>query len=405
MLKVGVKKLDIQAWLKVDFYETLQVRQTDSVETIKKYYRQLAKKYHPDISGESATFREISEAYKVLGDPELKIQYDAIRFIGSHGTDGFNFVSLFGNAFEEGFREGVDRWKKGKQSKGRGHDIKTRMSITEQEAIDGVKMPVSILYERGCLDCLNGCSLCTDGWIHEEKMLTVKIPKNIKDKQRIKIVGAGGIGSQSRGDLYIDISVIKHKKTTIEKTEKTNNITEEIDSNSTNSDEETKLTKEDEIDNSKNSQKEQKPLFGPETKTKENNSPAPLKKKLTETPATTNTTKKIKIILVEETVTNPPIQDPPIIKDYIPPPPPKRTTKYSTPVKPQKVEYVELVVSVGELGKEKMLVSPLGETLRFIVPTTTKNNQILRIKKKGKINPQTLVQEDLLVQIKVNHPT
>lgn len=199
--------VDMRTWMSVDYYHILRVPHTASVDTIRKAYRSLAKEYHPDKGGEERAFHAVSEAYEVLTDPELKNQYDAVRTVaGSRLLDEERFMELVKEAFREGFTEGVDRWRKGKTNRARGHDIKTRITLTEEEAAEGATRPLVIVYETGCPDCMNGCENCENGWLTEEKILTVKTPRGIKDGKRIKIPRAGGKGEQP-GDLYIVVTV------------------------------------------------------------------------------------------------------------------------------------------------------------------------------------------------------
>ena len=200
--------VDMRTWMSVDYYHVLRIPRTASVDTIRKAYRSLAKEYHPDKGGEERAFHAVSEAYEVLNDPELKNQYDAVRTVaGSQLLDEERFMELVKEAFREGFTEGVDRWRKGKLNRVRGHDIRTKIVLTAQEAEQGTVRPLMIVYETGCPDCMNGCDHCENGWLTEEKILTVKIPAGVKNGKRIKIAKAGGKGEKP-GDLYIVVDVL-----------------------------------------------------------------------------------------------------------------------------------------------------------------------------------------------------
>ena len=201
---------------KRDYYEVLGVSKNASDDEIKKAYRKLAIKYHPDKNpGDKeaeAKFKEVSEAHEVLSDKQKRARYDQFGHAGVNGGAGgyggnpfegfnfnggsFNFDFGGGTAFDDilgnlfGFGGGARRPR-------RGADYQTQATVTFEEAIFGTTKEVEI-----------------DG-----KNTKVKIPAGIDDGMAIKIRGKGGPapeGSTERGDLYVRIRVKPHKHLTRE---------------------------------------------------------------------------------------------------------------------------------------------------------------------------------------------
>lgn len=153
---------------KRDYYEVLGIDKNADDATIKKAYRQLAKKYHPDANpGEEAAakFKEASEAYAVLSDAEKRRQYDQFGHAafegGAGGAGGFDFSGMdfsdifggFGDIFGDifgGGRRGSTRNSNGPM---RGADIRVGMRITFEEAVRGCKKEVSINFKETCTSC------------------------------------------------------------------------------------------------------------------------------------------------------------------------------------------------------------------------------------------------------------
>ena len=154
---------------KRDYYEVLGVDKNADEATIKKAYRKLAKKYHPDANPgdeEAATkFKEASEAYAVLSDADKRRQYDQFGHAafdgGAGGSGGFDFNNfdfgdifggsgfgdIFGDLFGGGGRRGPSNGPR------RGADVRTGLRITFEEAVFGCKKEVTINFKEECSTC------------------------------------------------------------------------------------------------------------------------------------------------------------------------------------------------------------------------------------------------------------
>jgi len=211
-----------------DYYEILGVPRTATAEDIKKAYRRLARKYHPDVSKEAdaeARFKEMKEAYSVLKDPEKRKAYDQFgedwktgqefrpppdweRYsdfkpdgMGGAGDHrGFSdfFETLFGGGAGQGsFRQGF-----GGSSK--GEDINARITIPLEDAFHGATRQLTIEVPE-----LDGQGRYT----RRQRTLSVKIPKGIVSGQRIRLAAQGGPGfgeGGQPGDLYLQVDFQPH---------------------------------------------------------------------------------------------------------------------------------------------------------------------------------------------------
>lgn len=215
-----------QDWLNKDFYAVLGVGKDASDSDITKAYRQLARKYHPDLNkepGAEEKFKDISEAYDVLSNPEQRRKYDAIRSLGaggarftggggsSYGAGDFSdlFGSMFGNAgsgnggrvrysystsggpgdFSDLFGNVFNSATGGGfQARSAGKDRNAHLTLTFRQAVEGTTASLSVA---------GGGTFKTH------------IPAGIRDGQRIRIPGKGepGTGGGSAGDLYITVTV------------------------------------------------------------------------------------------------------------------------------------------------------------------------------------------------------
>ena len=206
-------------WLSKDFYKVLGVSKDASDDDIKKAYRKLARKYHPDVNKTKEAeekFKDISEAYDVLSKKEDRQKYDAIRqfgmggarFAGGSGTGGFDasgfsnnindIFSMFGGAAGQG---GQPYGGYGQSPYGNaggygyeeaprpenGEDRNSKISLTLRQAVKGATVSLSV-----------------DG-----KKFKAHVPAGVKDGQKIKLAGKGkpGINGGKAGDLYLHVTV------------------------------------------------------------------------------------------------------------------------------------------------------------------------------------------------------
>jgi DnaJ-class molecular chaperone len=209
-----------------DYYEVLGVHKGASPEELKKAYRELALRHHPDrVAPEKKkeaenNFKEISEAYAVLSDPQKRALYDQFGHAGVdqkfrqedifRGTDfrsvfegmqGFGaggfFESLFGDAGFDlfGGRRGRGR-RAGPRASARGRDIQAALPVTLDEAFRGTEKPVSV--PRG--ESEGG----------ELRTLTVTVPPGVQTGSKLRMKGEGEPGSGGTGDLFLTIEVQPH---------------------------------------------------------------------------------------------------------------------------------------------------------------------------------------------------
>lgn len=158
---------------KRDYYEVLGVQKGASADEIKKAYRSLARKYHPDLHPDdkdcAEKFKEVNEAYEVLSDPSKKERYDQFGHAGvdpNYGGGGFNggaggfnpfgdmgdiFENLFGGGFGGGFSSSSGRSRA--NAPRRGQDIDTTVTIEFMEACSGIKRDIKVSRLEKCPDC------------------------------------------------------------------------------------------------------------------------------------------------------------------------------------------------------------------------------------------------------------
>lgn len=261
---------------KRDYYEVLGVDKSADDAAIKKAYRVLAKKYHPDMNPGDAEaekkFKEASEAYAVLSDPDKRRQYDQFghaAFEGGAGGGGFggfdfnsaDFSDIFGDIFGDFFGGGRSR----RTSNGpmKGANIRTSVRVTFEEAVFGVEKEIELTLKDECPNChgsgakpgtnpetcpkcggkgqvvftsqsffgtvrnVQTCPDCSgsgkvvkekcpdcngNGYIASRKKIEVKIPAGINNGQSVRIRDKGepGVNGGPRGDLLVEVIVSRH---------------------------------------------------------------------------------------------------------------------------------------------------------------------------------------------------
>jgi molecular chaperone DnaJ len=229
-----------------DYYKLLGVKRDASEQEIKRAYRRLARKHHPDVNpgdkSAEARFKEINEAYEVLSDKEKRQKYDqygdqwqhADQFAKAGGrrspSGGFGQESAQRFHFEEGDLDSVfgdlfQGYSTGASSRRvrarRGRDVDYPVEITLEEAYQGTNRILSLETEQPCPTCSGSgriqnvlCSTCRgSGVVPHLKKLEVKIPPGVKNGSRVRIAGKGepGRAGGSSGDLYLVTSVKPHQ--------------------------------------------------------------------------------------------------------------------------------------------------------------------------------------------------
>lgn len=189
-----------QDWVEKDFYKILGVAKDVSDADLKKTYRKLAKEFHPDRNpGDAraeARFKDISEAYDVLNDPNQRREYDAVRAMGGGarfqaGGQGAGFEDVFSNLFGGGgFPGGFGGFGGGNFGPQRGSDLTTSSTINFIDSIHGTELKLSV---------------------HGETV-NLRVPAGIQDGQKLKLRGKGQRSPNGgpSGDLVVAIKVKPH---------------------------------------------------------------------------------------------------------------------------------------------------------------------------------------------------
>ena len=263
---------------KRDYYEVLGVSRDADDATLKKAYRQVAKKYHPDMNPGDAEaekkFKEASEAYAVLSDPEKRRQYDQFGHAafeggagGAGGFGGFDFggadlSDIFGDIFGDLFGGGSRRGRAG-QGPMKGMNIRKSVRITFEEAVFGCEKEIEVILKDPCPKCsgtgakpgtspetcpkcggkgqvvytqqsffgtVQNVQTCPDchgtgkiirekcqdcsgtGYVSNKKKIAVTIPAGIDNGQSVRIRDKGepGVNGGPRGDLLVEVNVSRH---------------------------------------------------------------------------------------------------------------------------------------------------------------------------------------------------
>jgi DnaJ-class molecular chaperone len=228
-----------------DYYNIIGVSEKASAEEIKKAYRQMAKKCHPDANpGDKAAeerFKEINEAYDVLGDVQKRNKYDQLRLYGhsatgsdwfqfdpeilrQHGWSPGGFQSPNGNIFGQGFafsdilRElfGFDGMVNDQAPQYGPRDLTGDMTISFMEAITGAERTISVKQRKLCPTCsglgrgrAGVCHHCQgSGNVTSRKKIRVRIPPGVENGHKMRVPGMGSnAGYGSVGDLVITVHV------------------------------------------------------------------------------------------------------------------------------------------------------------------------------------------------------
>jgi molecular chaperone DnaJ len=256
---------------KRDYYEVLGVNKNASEAELKKAYRRLAMKYHPDRNtGDDKTaseqrFKEAKEAYEVLADPQKRAAYDQFGHAGVESSmgggygagGGANFSDIFGDVFGDIFGGGRGG---GGSSVRRGADLRYNLELTLEKAVAGTEVKIRVPTLVRCNVCKGSgakkgskpstCSTCGGhgqvrmqqgffsvqqtcptcrgkgtviedpctschgaGRIQQHKTLSVKVPAGVDSGDRIRLAGEGEAGESggAPGDLYVQVAVKEHK--------------------------------------------------------------------------------------------------------------------------------------------------------------------------------------------------
>lgn len=203
-----------------DYYQIMSVPRDATQDDIRRAYRKLARKYHPDVSKEAnaeARFKELGEAYEVLKDPEKRTAYDQLgpnwksgqefhpppdwnqgfEFHGGNvsGDGSFEFSDFFESLFGRGFNRGGHTG-----FHARGRDAYAKVLINLEDAYHGTTRTLTLKHSV----------MGDDGRPHmKERTLKVRIPKGVRQGQYIRLAGQGdpGIGQGEAGDLYLEVAL------------------------------------------------------------------------------------------------------------------------------------------------------------------------------------------------------
>ncbi len=259
-----------------DYYKTLDVGKKATLSEIKRAYRKLARKYHPDLNpgdkDAERKFKEITEAYEILRDPEKRKQYDLLGSVrgnyrpgkGGSPFEGFDFTtsgsSTFGDIFETIFGTATGtQGAKGQSRPELGEDLRYSINLNFMDAAHGIETPIQLVRKEVCTECsgkgvernssrvtcihCNGsgkiqkqtgfmkfssaCSYCSgtgyvpgrqcsacngEGRVDKVSKIRVRIPSGVDNESKVRITEKGNVGRLGGppGDLIISINVSNH---------------------------------------------------------------------------------------------------------------------------------------------------------------------------------------------------
>ncbi len=258
-----------------DLYEALGLQKGASDEEIKKAYRKLAKKYHPDLNPGDKTaeekMKEVNAAYEILSDPEKKARYDQFGHAGvdpSYGGGGGQYSGFedfdLGSIFDSFFGGGMGVGQTRRSGPRKGESIRASVTLTFEEAAFGCQKQITVKREQTCPDCggsgakagtsaetcpdchgtgqikttqrtilgmmstSSPCSRCRGtgkiikdpcpscrgaGSLRKQRMITVQIPAGIDHGQTISVRGEGNAGQNGgpAGDIFVTVNVTPHE--------------------------------------------------------------------------------------------------------------------------------------------------------------------------------------------------
>jgi curved DNA-binding protein len=211
-----------------DYYKTLGVERSATESDIKKAYRRLARKHHPDVSKSAdaqARMQEINEAHEVLGHPEKRAAYDQVgqglqggqdfrpppdwdagfEFSGRPDSDPGDYSAFFEELFGRARRGGPRQSRGGAGFQARGEDHHAKILVPLEDTFHGATRSLSL--RNPLVDA--GGHVVT----HERK-LDVRIPKGLRPGQQIRLAGQGapGLGGGPAGDLYLEVQFEPHAR-------------------------------------------------------------------------------------------------------------------------------------------------------------------------------------------------
>lgn len=205
-----------------DYYKIMGLTKQATPEEIKRAYRKLARKYHPDVSKEAGAeekFKELGEAYEVLKDPDKRAKYDQYGQYwkqqeqqqqqgGFRPEQRYQQYQHFDEGDAAGFEEFINSIFRQRQQQQQqspfydvSQDIHAKLAISLEDSFAGaekmLQLNVPVVDERGRMG-------------YQQRTVKVKIPQGIADQQQIRLKGQGGQSNGQAGDLYIEISILPH---------------------------------------------------------------------------------------------------------------------------------------------------------------------------------------------------